>query len=109
MTPAEVATVEDALHRWAGAGAYIWSYTVSHRELTIRVQRPGERSNLHIVCTGCSYLQGRPVWRDSRLSLERLAAPEERAQYVLQDEVGQFRAVFTSATVEFDVAPMHVA
>lgn len=109
MTPPEIAAVEDALQKWKAAGVYIWSYFVSHRQLALRMQRPGERNNVHIVCTGCSYLQGKPVWSGSNLSFEKLVTSEPYAQYVLQDEVGQFRAVFTHATVEFDVAPMHTA
>ena len=109
MTLTEIAAVEDVLQKWKGAGVYIWSYFVSHRQLTLRMQRPGERNNVHIVCTGCSYLQGKPVWSGSGLSYEELAASQPNAQYVLRDDAGQFRAVFTHAIVEFDVAPMHIA
>ena len=109
MTSFEIAAVEDALVRWSGAVAYIWSYGVSHRRLTLRMQRQGEPNNVHIVCTGCSYLQGKPLWPSSNLSFEKVATNDMSAQYALHDELGQFRALFTHATVEFDVAPIHAA
>jgi hypothetical protein len=109
MTPLEIAAVQNVLDKWKGAVVHVWSYFVAHRRLMLRLQQPGDRNTAHIVCTDCSYLQGKLVWPRAALAFERLATHEPYTKYVLHDEVGQFRAVFAHAAVEFDLAPMYMA
>jgi hypothetical protein len=61
-----------ALERWRGASAAVWTYTVSHRVLELRLYRSGAPRCLCIYCGDVEHLSGAVKWNDSSLEFERI-------------------------------------
>lgn len=59
------------LHKWRGGLAKLWSYTVSHKVLEIRIIDNKNSSHfLTILCGDVESIQGPTVWLDAELSSE---------------------------------------
>jgi hypothetical protein len=74
----------DDLAEYRGATVTLWGYSASLRTLTLRLQRVGDDSNLHIVCRGCSRVELAPHWLNSDLiitqpSVELILISDTRA------------------------------
>src|SRR4029453_6540684 len=88
-----------------GSTVTVWNYSVALQTLTIRLQRPGQDGNTHLVLRGCSRMEIAPQWLNSSLELSG-------AQYgrtVLVDSNVGARVECLSVEIERDVAPMAVA
>ena len=59
-----------AIAECRGAIVTLWEYTVSLSQLTIRVTRPGERGNLHLVFNGCQRVEADSSWIDADLQIQ---------------------------------------
>lgn len=58
------------LQRWCGAEVCLWSYTVSHRMLTIRFHNPDQPlSNLGLWAGDVQYIQAPTSWSHSNIEL----------------------------------------
>ncbi len=84
------AKVRKFLSKWQGGEACIWEYTVSHRNLTIRVVSKNLPGNLHIGCTLCEHIAGPVKWEGCSFDLERQSAESEEVGFVLRDEDSNF-------------------
>ena len=52
-----------------GSIATLWSYAVSLRQITVRLQRHGERSNNHLVCLACTKIAAPTQWDRARIRI----------------------------------------
>ena len=68
----KVEAINAALSEWSGADVLVYSFTASHRKLTLFVKRLGEREGLELVCIGCESMSGPFAWRDSALTASGL-------------------------------------
>ena len=59
-----------ALTECRGAVVTPWEYTVSLGQLTLRITRPGERGNLHLVFNSCTRIEMTTAWGDADLRFE---------------------------------------
>jgi hypothetical protein len=75
------------IDRWRGGEAMIWTYSVSHRKLVVRVQQEGRRGNLHITCGEVQFIHGPTKWLNS--SFEVVYLPE-KDEYLLRDRKADF-------------------
>ena len=50
------------LGRWQGGRARLWAFQAAHCQLTIRIERRGEHSNLHVICLEPEFLHGPVQW-----------------------------------------------
>ncbi|MDX1933134.1 MAG: hypothetical protein SFU56_11055 [Capsulimonadales bacterium] len=66
--------METLINRWRGGRVKIWEYTVSHRVLTLRVEREGSKGNLHISCADLSFLCGPTGWDGANFEIEKVNA-----------------------------------
>ncbi len=57
------------LARWRGAQARLWSYQITHKVLTIRLEAEDKEGNLHIVVADTHCVQAPAVWFDSMLEI----------------------------------------
>jgi hypothetical protein len=58
------------LRRWDGALARMCEMTISHRTLTIRLERHGQVGNLEIACIGPTVIYGPTDWEDAMMTVE---------------------------------------
>lgn len=70
------------LGRWRGGRAKLWELTASHQCLTIRIERPGVRGNLHVTCGGPILIHSPGSWDDSCIDVELT----EEGVFVVRDE-----------------------
>ena len=76
------------IERWKGGKARLWEFTVSHRRLTIRVEKEGQRGNLHIYCGALEQIHGPTAWNNC--CFEMIHRPE--GGFILQDKSVDFSA-----------------
>jgi hypothetical protein len=57
------------LARWSGAQARLWSYQITHKVLTIRLEAEDKDGNLHVVVVDTHFVQAPSVWLDSMLEI----------------------------------------
>jgi hypothetical protein len=80
MTNERISDIDKIIAESHGAFASVWSYTVSLRELTIRITWRGSADNVHIVCNACDRMEMPSAWADVDFSLE-----SQDNRYVLRD------------------------
>jgi len=66
--------IQEALEIRYGGAAQVWSYSVSHQWLTIRLTKHGLAGNFHLLCGACDRLEFDTAWLDSNLQVERSEA-----------------------------------
>jgi hypothetical protein len=84
--------------RWQGGRARLWAFQAAHCQLTIRIERRGERGNLHVICPEPEFLHG-PVQCEDCCFEVHVEADKPGGGYVLQDA----RADFAGQTGETEV------
>src|SRR5687768_10359900 len=57
------------LARWRGGRARMWEFTISHKVLTIRIEREGVRGDLHVACGDTSHIHGPVDWNDCDIEI----------------------------------------
>jgi len=107
MKQTDIDAVNGELAAWLDAGALVWSYHASHRQFTLRLHRVGERGNLHVVCTGCSWLQAPPQWTHAHLQLASIPTDKPFGECVLEDREAKCTVRCTRVTLERDVEPLY--
>jgi hypothetical protein len=100
------AQVAQALREWGGAHTQFWSYTTSHATLEVRLHRKGVRGNLHLVCVGCSWIEGATTLPSATLEIEETGDAEE-GRYVVREMSGRMKVVCGLVSVERDVEPVY--
>lgn len=91
------------LNRWRGGDARLWVYYVSHRSLTIRIERPGVRGNLHVRCGGVIHIHAPSSWEDSRIEIDLT----EDGDYVVKDEKAGVQILAGGVSVAEDCKPIY--
>jgi hypothetical protein len=74
--------------RWTGGMASLWTYTISHGKLVLRLTRPSVRGNLHLTCYDCRRISAPTFWGSVNLQIVEEQTPEGR-RLVLRDETNQ--------------------
>jgi hypothetical protein len=74
--------------RWTGGMASLWTYTISHGKLVLRLTRPNVRGNLHLTCYDCRRISAPTFWGSVNLQIAEEQSPEGR-RLVIRDEGNQ--------------------
>jgi len=75
-----------ALHKWRGGLAKVWSYTVSHKVLEIRIiDIQNSNHFLTILCGDVESIQGPTVWFEAELNSEIV-----NNEYIIYDRAAGF-------------------
>jgi hypothetical protein len=74
--------------RWTGGMASLWTYTISHGKLVLRLTRPSVRGNLHLTCYDCRRICAPTFWGNVNLQIVEEQTPEGR-RLVLTDEANK--------------------
>jgi len=59
----------NALAEWRGAQARLWSYVLTHRTLTIRLESEEREGNLHIEVSEAHVIQMPTVWFNANIEI----------------------------------------
>jgi len=59
----------DVLAKWRGSQARLWSYGISHRTLTIRLESENREGNLHIETNDTHVIQMPTVWFNANIEI----------------------------------------
>src|SRR5262245_50480014 len=95
-----------AIAKWEGGDVIIWSYTVSHRVLTIRVVAESRHGNLHISCGDCEHFVGPLKWSNCHFELIRENSGED-SKLILKDEHNKFAVICGVVEVKENVSPIY--
>lgn len=60
-------STQQILDTMRGASATLWSYNASLHELTLRLEQPGTKGNLHVIFNACLWVQGPTTWLNADL------------------------------------------
>ncbi len=95
---------------WQGVQATLWEYRLALRTLVIRLQRPGERGNLHLLCTDTESVCAPTRWQPAALRLEPAAGlvrdPRDDPVYELSDPAAGVLVRCGAVECKLDVAPL---
>lgn len=97
------AIVSTEIGELRGATVTVWTYSVSHQTLTLRLQQPGRSGNTHLICRGCSRIEVSPHWLDSNLEISDIG--QER--FLITDANAGARIECLMMSVERNVAPVY--
>lgn len=64
------------LRRWKGADARIWSYSISHRSLVVRLEQPNREGYLSLYIGDTSYVQCPTQWARSDFFLATIGTDD---------------------------------
>lgn len=90
------------LARWNGGYARLWSYTVSHSLLVIRIERPGIYGNLHVCCCPI-VIQAPAVWDRCAITISY----EQGVGYVISDPNALVRITADLVEIKENVQPVN--
>lgn len=91
------------LGRWRGGRARLWSYSVSHNSLAVRVERAGVLGNLHVHCSAES-ISGPVAWDGADIEI----VPAPGGGVLIQDRAAGVRILATTVSVAENVEPVSV-
>src|SRR5262245_3414104 len=107
VTAEELEDLQREVDNLRGSIAIIWRYTASHSTLEVRFLRGDQGGNHHLICEGCSWLEGPDGWSDVDLSIRRNEDGKRRGQLVVLDAKAGFRVTCDLMRVAKNVPPMH--
>lgn len=70
------------LDRWQGGKARLWEFTLSHCSLTIRIESPERKGNLHIICLGPERINAPVHWTDADINISYM----DNGTYLVSDQ-----------------------
>ena len=86
-----VRIIRTFLERWRDGVARLWEFQAAHCHLTLRIERPGEHGNLHIICLGPEFIHGPVQWEhcafEVHVEADRHGGVEK---YILRDAQAHF-------------------
>ena len=94
------------LSRWAGGRAKLWSYSISHSVLTIRIELDDVRGNLHITCSSLQHIHAPASWVNSNIQILLENDDDEFAPFIVQDVGNDVRVVCVDAAIAENVKPV---
>jgi hypothetical protein len=109
MTPAErqrehLRHLPTLLARWRGARAKMWELTISHKTLTIRLERPGSHDNLHVSCYPI-HIHGPVAWSNCDLTVSLTDA----GKWVIKDAIAGLEILAEGVEVRENCKPIYEA
>lgn len=94
------------LARWNGGMASLWTYSISHGKLVLRLARPTVRGNLHLICYDCRRISAPTVWSGIHIQVAAEDTPEGR-RYVIRDEGNKVEIRCGVLTAQENVEPIY--
>jgi hypothetical protein len=98
--------IQPLLARWTGGMATLWTYSVSHSKLVLRLARPTVRGNLHLICYDCRRYSGPTVWGGINVQVAAEDTPEGR-RYVIRDDANKVEIRCGVLTAMENVEPVY--
>ena len=84
-------TLRKFFERWKGGTARIWAYSISHKGLTIVVERQEKQGNLCIDSGGTEFINGATEWSNCNFEIEvEYDIPGKEKRYILRDREANF-------------------
>lgn len=96
----------ESVGRWEEAEAQLWSYSVSHSKLEIKLTSSQRSDDLFLVCELVDYVQSLACWSDAQIALES-CAEEGTAPLRLLDVNSELVVLCHAITAEVRVWPYH--
>ena len=97
----QLSTSGDALPvflRWQGVPVALYSYSISHLKLQLRLVREWNKHYLIIECSDVKFITGPTKWEQANFTLDFISANE----VILSDEPAQFE-VLAGAVMVYEV------
>ena len=94
------------LKRWRGGRAQLWNYTISHRVLTLRIERAGVRGNLEIGCGALNYIRAPECWDNCDLEIDLVDDGSQFPAFVVRDRNADVEIICGVAEIAENVKPI---
>ena len=102
-----VRTLRTFLDRWRGGAVRLWEFQAAHCHLTLRIERPGEHGNLHIICLGPEFIHGPVQWDNCAFEVHVEADSSGGAErYSLRDPRADFEVKMEELEVKENCKPL---
>jgi hypothetical protein len=98
--------IQPLIARWNGGMASLWTYSISHGKLIIRLNRPTIRGNLHLSCYDCRRISAPTVWGGINMQISAEDTPEGR-RYVIRDDANKVEIRCGFLTAQENVEPIY--
>jgi len=95
------------LERWRGGRAQVWNYTVSHRALTLRIERVGVRGNLEIGCAALNYIRAPEHWENCDIEIGLVDDGSQFPDFVVRDRNADVEIICGVAEIAENVKPIY--
>lgn len=97
--------IRTLLGRWQGGRARVWAFQAAHCQLTLRIERYGERGNLHIICLEPEFIHGPVQWEGCAFEVSR-ETDKADGGYVLRDPGADFEVKIGEIEVKENCKPL---
>ena len=98
--------IQPLLARWSGGMATLWTYTISHARLIVRLSRPSIRGNLHLTCYDCRRICAPTLWSGINVQVVTEDTPEGR-RFVIRDDANKVEIRCSLLTAQENVDPIY--
>lgn len=98
---------QTALSSWWGGRAKLWDYSPTHSTLVVRVEKRGVRGNMHIVCGGCTFIEGPFVWENSHIEICGHGSNPDSGITEVRDSGGRFLLLCQVVSLAENVEPIY--
>lgn len=95
------------LERWRGGRVQLWNYTISHRVLTLRIERVGVRGNLQIGCAELNYIRAPEHWDDCDIEIDLIDDDSQFPAFVVRDRTADVEIICGVAEIRENVKPIY--
>ena len=98
--------IQPLVGKWTGGMASLWTYSVSHAKLVVRMIRPTVRGNLHLSCYDCRRVSAPTHWGGTNVQISAEDTPEGR-RFVIRDEANKVEIRCGYLTAQENVEPIY--
>lgn len=102
---ATVQELNNVLGEWRGASARFWRYEVSHSVFVLRLQRKGQRGNLHISCDDCYNICGSTGWPSASITVTATGDPDV-GYFLVEDNAAGFLVSCNRVVLQRNIEPV---
>lgn len=100
-------TLRTFLSCWQGGRARVWEFQAAHCHLTLRIERPGEPGNLHVICLGPEFIHGPVQWDACAFEVHLEAdQPGSTERYILRDIPANFEVRTEEIEIKENCRPL---
>ena len=105
-------TIQTFLQSWQNCTARLWEYSVSHRGLSLRLEKEGSQENLHIRACDLSHIFSPWAWPNACIEISHhidSCEYTDEPYYLIQDTKANVKIYVGTVNVSENCKPIYTA